>query len=43
MSKTLQLSNNDIKVEDNFGEIARRTKWRLNPMMDAGNKFPAVF
>ena len=38
-----QLSINDIKVEDNFGEIARSTKWRPNPMMDAGNKFPSVF
>jgi hypothetical protein len=43
VSQMFQLSINDIKVEDNFGEIARSTKWRPNPMMDAGNKFAAEF
>ena len=32
-----------MRLEDNFGEIARSTKWKLNPMIDAGNKPPSVF
>jgi hypothetical protein len=31
-----------MRLEDNFGEIARSTKCKLNPMIDAGNK-PSVF